>query len=72
MTITTRLASMVPRLTALCSTAASQGRQRPGQVSEISADPTAHSPPMPSAARNRKSINCHQVWAKNDRPVNEA
>ena len=58
----------MPQLTAVCSTAAIHGRQRLGQVSESSAAPTAHSPPMPSAARNRKMSNCHQVCAKNDKP----
>ena len=32
-----------------------------GQVSESSDEPTAHSPPMPRAARNRKIRSCHQV-----------
>ena len=49
-----RLASMTPRLTPVCSTAAIHGRQRRGQVSDSSDAPTAHSPPMPSAARKRK------------------
>ena len=60
----------MPTLTAVCSTAASHGRQRLGQVSESSAAPTAHSPPMPSAARKRKINRCHQAWAKYDSPVN--
>ncbi len=58
--------------TPVCSTAAIHGRQRVGQVSDSSDAPTAHSPPMPSAARNRKIIKCHQAWAKNDRPVKVA
>ena len=60
----------MPRLTPVWSTAAIQGRQRRGQVSESSEAPTAHSPPIPRAARNRKISRCHQVCAKNDRPVN--
>ena len=32
-----------------------------GHVSERSVEPTAHSPPMPRAARNRKIISCHHV-----------
>ena len=62
-------ATRMPTLTAVCSTAAIQGRQLRGQVSESSAAPTAHSPPMPSAARKRKISNCHQVCAKYDSPV---
>ena len=59
-------------LTPLWSTAAIQGRQRRGQVSESSEAPTAHSPPMPSAARNRTINNCHHVCAKKARPVKSA
>jgi hypothetical protein len=51
----------MPKFTAHCSTAAIQGRHFFGQVSESSEAPTAHSPPIPSAARNRKIISCHQV-----------
>ena len=58
--------------TPVCSTAAIHGRQRRGQVSESSDEPTAHSPPMPSAARKRKIISCHQACAKNDSPVKRA
>ena len=39
---------------------------------ESSDAPTAHSPPMPSAARKRKIIRCHHVCAKNESPVNAA
>ena len=46
-------ASKMPMLTPLWSTAAIQGRQRRGQVSDSNEAPTAHSPPMPTAARNR-------------------
>ena len=65
-------APRTPRFTAVWSTAATHGRQRRGHVSESSDDPTAHSPPIPSAARNRNASNCHHVWAMNDRPVNTA
>ena len=46
---------------AVWSTAAIHGRQRLGQVSASSDEPTAHSPPMPSAARKRKMRRCHHV-----------
>ena len=62
----------MPMLTPLWSPAAIQGRQRLGQVSASNEAPTAHSPPMPSAARNRTTSSCHHVWAKKARPVNEA
>ena len=63
---------MMPKFTAHCSTAAIQGRHFFGHVSESSEAPIAHSPPIPSAARKRKIINCHQFSAKNDRPVKSA
>ncbi len=63
------MANITPMLTALCRTAAIHGRHRRGHVSESSAAPTAHSPPIPSAARKRQIRRCHQVWAKNDNPV---
>ena len=47
-------AARMPTLTPVWSTAAIQGRHWRGQVSDSSDAPTAHSPPMPSAARNRK------------------
>ena len=59
-------------LTPVCSTAAIQGRQRLGHVSDSSDAPTAHSPPMPSAARNRKMSRCHHVCAKDENPVKNA
>ena len=62
----------MPTLTPVWSTAAIQGRQRRGQVSESNDAPTAHSPPMPSAARNRKISRCHQACAKKDSPVKAA
>ena len=55
-------ASSTPQLTPLCSTAAIHGRQLRGQVSDRSEAPTAHSPPMPSAARKRKISRCHHSW----------
>src|SRR5689334_6074991 len=67
-----RHASNTPRFTPVCKTAAIHGRHLFGHVSESSDDPTAHSPPIPSAATKRKIINCHHVCAKNDRPVNTA
>ena len=66
------MAMMTPIFTAVCKVAATHGRHCLGHVSDSSDAPTAHSPPMPSAARNRKMNNCHQVWAKNDRPVKAA
>ncbi len=62
----------MPRLTPLWSTAAIHGRQALGQVSVRREAPTAHSPPMPSAATKRKSISCHHVWANAHRPVHTA
>src|ERR1043165_8010955 len=59
-------------LTPVCGTAAIQARQRLGQVSERSDEPTAHSPPMPRAARNRKISRCHHVVAAAERPVKTA
>ena len=67
-----RQASSTPRFTPVCSTAAIHGRHRFGQVSESSDEPTAHSPPMPSAETNRKMSSCHQVCAKKESPVNSA
>ena len=63
-------ASRTPTLTPVCRTAAIQGRQRRGQVSDSSEAPTAHSPPMPSADRKRKISRCHQLVARHDSPVN--
>ena len=57
-------ASKMPMLTPLWSTAAIQGRQRRGQVSDSNEAPTAHSPPMPTAARNRTTSSCHHVCAE--------
>ena len=65
-------ARRIPRLTPLWSVAAIQGRHRPGHVSDRSEAPTAHSPPIPRAARNRKISRCHQVWAIEESPVNRA
>lgn len=48
----------MPRFTAVCSTAASHFRQPLGHVLESSVEPTAHSPPMPSAAGKRKIRRC--------------
>jgi hypothetical protein len=39
------------------------GTPRFGHVSESSDEPTAHSPPIPRAARNRKIKSCHQACA---------
>ena len=72
MSATDRMAAKIPKLTAHCRTAAIQGRHFLGQVSESNEAPMAHSPPMPSAARKRKIINCHQFWAKKAKPVNSA
>jgi hypothetical protein len=58
--------------TPACSTAAIQGRHLRGHVSLSSDEPTAHSPPMPSAATKRKISSCHQAWATKLRPVNIA
>ena len=69
---TAAIAARMPKLTAHCSTAAIQGRHFFGQVSESSDAPTAHSPPMPRAARKRKIISCHHVCAKKDNPVKSA
>jgi hypothetical protein len=69
---TVNAASIIPMLTPVCRTAAIQGRQFFGQVSDSSEAPTAHSPPIPRAARNRKINRCHQVCAKYDNPVNMA
>ena len=66
------VATTTPKFTPLCSTAAIQGRHFAGQVSESMDAPTAHSPPMPNAARKRKIIKCHQVVAKQESPVNNA
>src|SRR4051794_15125354 len=65
-------ASSTPMFTPLWRIAAIQARHDLGQVSESKEAPTAHSPPMPRAERNRKTRSCHQVCAKNDRPVNSA
>ena len=65
-------AARMPRLTPVWSTAASHGRHAFGQVSVSSDAPTAHSPPMPSAATNRNSISCHQVWESAQSPVHSA
>ena len=54
------------------STAEIHGRHRRGHVSEIRDEPTAHSPPIPSAATKRKIRSCHHAWATNDRPVKAA
>ena len=62
-------ASRIPRLTPVCSIAAIHGRHAFGQVSESSDAPTAHSPPIPSAAMKRNSISCHQFCAKAHSPV---
>src|SRR5690348_8372447 len=51
--------SSTPMFTPVCKIAANHGRSRAGQVSDNNDDPTAHSPPIPSAATNRKIINCH-------------
>ena len=59
-------------LTPLWSTAAIQGRQRRGHVSDSNEAPTAHSPPMPRAARNRTMSSCHHVCTKKARPVKSA
>ena len=68
----TTTATNTPMFTPLCSTAASQGRHVLGQVSEMSDAPTAHSPPMPSAARKRKISRCHHSVEKYDSPVKQA
>ena len=65
-------APRMPRLTPVCSIAAIQGRHAFGHVSDSSDAPTAHSPPMPSAAMNRKSSSCHHVCAKAHSPVKSA
>ena len=62
----------MPQFTAVCSVAAIHGRHDFGQVSESSEAPTAHSPPIPSAARKRKAIRCHHSVAKNESPVKQA
>ena len=41
-------------------------------VSQTSALPAAHSPPMPRAATKRKIKRCHQLWAKHESPVKQA
>src|ERR1043165_5547796 len=61
-----------PMFTPVWSTAAIQGPHFRGHVSERSAEPTAHSPPIPRAEINRKISSCHQVCAKKDRPVKAA
>jgi hypothetical protein len=71
-TKTARQAKRIPKFTPACSTAAIHGRHLRGQVSDSRDDPTAHSPPMPSAEMNRKISSCHHVCAKNDIPVNAA
>jgi hypothetical protein len=62
----------MPMFTADWSAAASHGRHRRGQVSDNSEAPMAHSPPIPSAARNRKMSRCHQVRATEESPVKRA
>jgi hypothetical protein len=59
----------MPRLTPVWSIAAIHGRHAFGHVSESSEAPTAHSPPIPSAAMKRNSISCHHVCAKAHSPV---
>src|SRR5882724_12994310 len=65
-------ASKTPIFTPVCRTAAIHGPHRRGQVSASKEEPTAHSPPIPKAARKRKIIKCHQVCAKDESPVNKA
>src|SRR5205085_1911114 len=48
------------------------GRHFFGHVSASSEAPTAHSPPIPSAERNRQISNCHHVCAPDESPVNAA
>ena len=55
--------------TPVWSTAAIHGRQAFGHVSASSDAPTAHSPPMPSAATKRKIMSCHQVCDSEHKPV---
>ena len=59
-------------MTPVCRIAAIQGRQCLGHVSDSSDAPTAHSPPMPSAATNRKMSRCHHVCANAENPVKNA
>ena len=61
------LASTAAALTQIVLSARQQVVLLIGQVK-----PTAHSPPIPSAARKRKISSCHHAWATNERPVNNA
>src|SRR5438105_2267341 len=65
-------AKRMPIFTPLCKTAAIHARHDFGQVSARSDAPTAHSPPIPSAERNRNKKSCHHVCAKKDNPVKSA
>ena len=65
-------AAMHPVMYPDCNSALAQARCLPCSVSLTSAEPAAHSPPMPSAAMNRKISKCHHAVAKNDSPVNTA
>ncbi len=60
-----------PTFTADWSVAAIHGRHDRGQVSANSDAPTAHSPPMPSAARKRKTISICQFCEKALSPVKQ-
>ena len=58
-------ASVTPRTLDAWKIAEAYGRARSGKVSATSAAATAHSPPVPSATRNRKHIDLQ------DRPCEE-
>ena len=68
-TIANTAISAKPTFAAAPMTAASIGRLFSGQISMTSATPSAHSPPIPSAATKRDPARCHGSAAKYPSPV---
>jgi hypothetical protein len=58
---TTTAAAAKPMAHALCMKPNARPRCAAGQVSDTSAAPLAHSPPMPRPRSARKIANCHSV-----------
>ncbi len=65
----TMAAAAKPTAQELCTIPSALPRCSAGQVSDTSAAPHAHSPPMPIPSKARKTIKCHAVCARPQAPV---
>jgi hypothetical protein len=66
----TKPTSMNPTLAAAPMRPAMSGRDRLGHTSATSATPSAHSPPMPIEATNRRTASCIGVSTRAHSPEN--